>query len=254
MARLGIIGGTGLTAMAGLEIAARTSVATPWGETSAPLTHGRLGGAEILFLPRHGDRHNVPPHKVNYRANLWALRSVGVEQLVAVAAVGGIRADFRPGMIAIPHQIIDYTWGRGHTFFEEKLDDVVHVDFTEPYTAELRTRLIEAAGAAGIEVLDGGTYAATQGPRLESAAEINRIERDGGDMVGMTGMPEAGLARELGLGYAHCALCVNPAAGRGEGEIRMADIEKVIAIGMERVRALLVGLVTTMSQGAAGAV
>jgi len=254
MSTLGIIGGTGLDAIEGLDGVRRARVATPWGETSALLTHGRLGGAEVVFLARHGDRHDVAPHKINYRANLWALQAAGVEQLVAVAAVGGIRADLAPGSIAIPDQIVDYTWGREHTFCGEDTAAVVHVDFTEPYDAALRAALLDAARIAGIAVHDGGTYAATQGPRLESAAEINRIERDGGDMVGMTGMPEAGLARELGLAYAHCALCVNPAAGRGAGPIRMADIETVIETGMEQVRALLAGWAAGQAiQGGVGA-
>jgi len=237
--RLAIIGGTGLTALDGLAITRREVVHTPWGEPSGPVTHGALNGHDVAFLARHGYRHTIPPHQVNYRANVWALREVGVTAIVAVAAVGGIRADLPPGRLLIPDQIVDYTWGRGHTFFEGGPDRVVHVDFTAPYDERLRQRLLAAAGRAGLTVVDGGTYGASQGPRLESAAEIDRMERDGCDVVGMTGMPEAALARELDLAYAHVAVVANPAAGRGAGVITMDDIRVQLESGMREVRALL---------------
>ena len=238
---LAIIGGTGLTALEGLAITRREMVHTPWGEPSGPVTHGTLNGCGVAFLARHGYRHTIPPHQVNYRANVWALREVGVTAIVAVAAVGGIRADLAPGGLLIPDQIVDYTWGRGHTYFEGGRDPerVVHVDFTSPYDEALRRRLIAGAARAGVAVSDTGTYAATQGPRLESAAEIDRLERDGCDVVGMTGMPEAALARELDLAYAHVAVVANPAAGRGTGAITMQDIQAQLEVGMGRVRALL---------------
>lgn len=237
--KLAIIGGTGLTSLDGLEISGSEAVDTPWGEPSAPIVHGNLAGRAVAFLARHGSPHRIPPHKVNYRANIRALKQIGIERIVAVAAVGGIHPAFGPASIAVPDQIVDYTWSRAHTFYEDDLDQVVHVDFTEPYCPELRAALIQAAGDAGIEVLDWGTYAACQGPRLESAAEIDRLERDGCHLVGMTGMPEASLAREAELRYAHIAVVVNAAAGRGEGTITMEEIRKNVDVGMQSVHALL---------------
>jgi 5'-deoxy-5'-methylthioadenosine phosphorylase len=234
-----IIGGTGLTSLDGLVVTHREVVRTPWGEPSGPITHGTLGGQEVAFLARHGSGHTIPPHKINYRSNIWALKQIGIKRVVAVATVGGIHPAFTPATIAIPDQIVDYTWSRGHTFFEDDLTDVVHVDFTEPYCPDLRSALIDAAAAAEVTALDWGTYATTQGPRLESAAEIDKLERDGCHMVGMTGMPEACLAREAGLRYAHCALVVNAAAGRGESTISMGDIKKNLKVGMRSTRALL---------------
>ncbi len=248
MSALAIIGGTGLTTLEGLEIVRREMVHTPWGEPSGPVTHGRLHGARVIFLARHGYKHTIPPHRVNYRANLWALKEVGADAVVAVAAVGGIDPAMPSGSLAIPDQIVDYTWGRGHTFFEDGLDAVTHVDFTAPYDAGLRERLAAAAAAAGVPVALRATYAATQGPRLESAAEIDRLERDGCHLVGMTGMPEAGLARELELAYAHLAVVVNPAAGRGPGAITMEQIRGHLDTGMAQVKRVLQALVTAPAQ------
>lgn len=235
---LGIIGGTGLTELAGLEVLRREMVATPYGAPSGPLTFGRLHGREIVFLARHGYDHTIPPHRVNYRANLFALRAIGVSRVLAVAAVGGIHPELGPGRLAFPHQIIDYTWGRAHTLFDEPGAPVTHVDFTAPYTEELRQRLIAAAAAGRIDAAANGVYGAAQGPRLETAAEIDRMERDGCTMVGMTGMPEAGLARELDLAYACCAVVANRAAGRGGVDIH-AEIEQHLRTGMARVKHLL---------------
>ena len=239
MSSVAIIGGTGLTSLQGLEITSREIVQTPYGEPSGILVRGNYCGHEVLFLPRHGPGHTIPPHRVNYRANIWALKEVGVTNVIAVNAVGGIRLDMEPGVLVIPDQIIDYTWGRTNTYFEDSLNKVVHVDFTDPYCASLRLQLVDAATQAGLEVLDGGTYAATQGPRLETTAEIDRLERDGCDIVGMTGMPEAVLARELELCYASVSLVVNRAAGRGDGEITMTEIEQNLKRGMTDVRKLL---------------
>ena len=236
---LAVIGGSGLTAYDGLEIVRRESLDTPWGEPSAPLSHGRLKGIGIVFLARHGAPHVIPPHRVNYRANVWALHHVGVRRIVAIAAVGGIRSGLDSGAVVIPDQIVDYTWGRGHTFFEDDLDHVVHVDFTSPYCERLRAKLLDAARRAGVDAAEGGTYAATQGPRLESAAEIDRLERDGCDVVGMTGMPEATLARELGMRYAHCAVVSNRAAGRSMERLSMEMILANLESGMAGVRRLL---------------
>jgi 5'-methylthioinosine phosphorylase len=237
MSRLGIIGGTGLTALAGLEPEHESTVSTPWGEPSASLLHGRLAGQPVVFLARHGREHSIAPHAVNYRANVWALREAGAARVIAVNAVGGISPVFPPGSLALPRHLVDYTWGRAHTFCEGPGQALQHVDFTEPYTQSLREVMLAAAGRAGIMLHDGGVYAVTQGPRLETAAEIDRLARDGCDLVGMTGMPEAGLARELGLEYACCAVVVNHAAGRG-GDIH-AELDRWVEAGMAAARALL---------------
>jgi len=229
---IGIIGGTGLTSLPGLGIESRESCATPYGEPSDRLLRGRFAGAPVIFLARHSGRHVITPHRVNYRANLWALHSVGVRRIVAVNAVGGIARDLAPGELAIPAQIIDYTYGRAHTYFDEG-ERVEHVDFTHPYSEALRQELLLAAQRAGIAVQAGGTYGATQGPRLETAAEIDRLERDGCDIVGMTGMPEAALARELELDYACLAVIVNRAAGRGSTAIE-EQMRGHLAQGMTR--------------------
>ncbi len=237
MSLLAVIGGTGLSDLAGLEIGHRQVVATPWGEPSAPVLFGELAGRRAAFLPRHGRGHTIAPHEVNYRANVWALKEVGATAVVAVNAVGGIREDLTPGRLCVPDQVIDYTWGRGHTFFEGTDQPVRHADFTHPYSPGVRSRLLAAGLRAGLDVVDGGTYGATQGPRLESAAEIGRMARDGCDMVGMTGMPEAALARELELDYACCAVVVNRAAGLGEDIL--GELDRYLEQGIGAVRALL---------------
>ncbi len=242
---LAVIGGSGLSKLASLEITQRKVVRTPYGEPSGALTFGSIRGRGMVFLARHGYGHTIAPHEVNYRANLWALKEENVSGVVSIASVGGIRRDVAPGALLVPDQIIDYTWGRRATFFEGAGTPVTHIDFTEPYTPALRQRILAAARACGEQVLDGGTYAATQGPRLESAAEINRLERDGADIVGMTGMPEAALARELGLEYAAIAVSANYAAGRGDSEhaIPMERIEAVLEEAMGRVRRIIEQLV-----------
>jgi 5'-methylthioinosine phosphorylase len=235
-----VIGGTGLTEIEGLEIIHREVVHTPYGEPSGQFTHGTMGGKRIVFVARHGYAHCIPPHKVNYRANIWALRSLGVKKIVAIAAVGGITEKMAPEALVIPDQIIDYTSAREHTFFDEGLKSVTHVDFSQPYTEALRQALLSAGKTAGVELIDGGIYGATQGPRLETAAEIARMQRDGCDLVGMTAMPEAALAREAGLGYASCAVVANWAAGKGgQAEISMDEIYQHLSNGMGRVRQLL---------------
>jgi len=244
---LGVIGGTGLSKLSNLEHIRRHLVRTPYGEPSGPVTFGRLAGRDVAFLARHGYGHTIPPHLVNYRANLWALQAQGVENIVSVASVGGIRKDLGPGVMAVPHQIIDYTWDRKCTFYEGEDKAVVHIDFTHPYCDSLRARIIAAALAAGEPVVEGGVYAATQGPRLETAAEIDRLERDGADMVGMTGMPEAALARELGVCYAAIAVVANYAAGRVDSAagIRMQDINITLQDALVRVRNVIEKLVET---------
>ncbi|MCB1790580.1 MAG: S-methyl-5'-thioinosine phosphorylase [Gammaproteobacteria bacterium] len=239
MQTLGIIGGSGLTRLKALSVERQEVITTPYGEPSAPLTFGRFDGTQVVFLPRHGPSHTIPPHRVNYRANLWAMREAGVERIIGMAAVGGITPPMAPGVLAVPDQIIDYTWGRDHTLYEADLSSVTHIDFTDPYCAGLRSDLLRAARSADVEVFDGGTYGATQGPRLETSAEIRRMERDGCDLVGMTGMPEASLAKELGLCYACLALSVNWAAGKEDGPITMAEIERYLEEGMGRARKVL---------------
>lgn len=241
MGLLGIIGGTGLDRLESLTQRREETVETPYGPPSAPLVHGCLGAGRFVFLPRHGPEHAVAPHQINYRANLWALREAGVDAVVAVAAVGAIADPPAPGDLAIPDQLIDYTFGRPSTFFEGDAP-VEHIDLTWPYTPALRERLLAAAHTAGAAVTDGGCYGATQGPRLETAAEVRRLERDGCTLVGMTGMPEAALARELGLGYACCAVVANRAAGKGDGTITMEEIRGHLDRGMTQVRGVLAAL------------
>lgn len=238
---LAIIGGSGLSQLATLDATHRKAVRTPYGEPSGAVTLGRMRGREVAFLARHGYGHTIAPHEVNYRANLWALRECGVTDIISVASVGAIRAEMLPGSLAVPDQIIDYTWGRASTFFEGSDMPVTHVDFTRPYTESLRERLLGAGAACGETLFNGGTYGATQGPRLETAAEIDRMERDGCDLVGMTGMPEAVLARELELGYACIAVVANFAAGRQASAqgINLADIEAVLKGAVVRARRVI---------------
>ncbi len=206
-----------------IEDATGEFVATPFGEPSAAVRKMFLGGHEVAVLPRHGDEHTLPPHAINYRANLAALSQLGIESVLALNTVGVITDVCDPGQLAVPEQLLDYTWGRAHTIHEGR-GKVEHIDFTEPFSSRLRAALLEAATHADVRCYDGGTYATTQGPRLETAAEVDRLQRDGADFVGMTAMPEAALARELGLQYACLALIVNRAAGRGDVPIH-DDVE-----------------------------
>lgn len=238
-APVGIIGGTGLTTLAGLEITGETEYTTPWGSPSAPLVEGQLGNQKVVFLSRHGNPHRIPPHQVNYRANLRALYDAGVRTVVGVNAVGGIHREMGPAHVVIPDQIIDYTWGRPSTFFEGDLEETTHIDFTWPYDADARATLVAAAKGRSVPFSDFGVYAATQGPRLETAAEIRKLERDGCDLVGMTGMPEAVLAAELGMRYVCLALVVNWAAGKSDHIITMEEIEEAIEQGMSGVKSIL---------------
>ena len=238
---LGIIGGSALNRIADLVGERRESVATPYGEPSAALTFGRLCGADVVFLARHGDAHTIAPHRINYRANIWALHAQGVRDVVAVATVGGIAEALAPGALLVPDQIIDYTHGREATFFDGSSQTLEHIDFTKPFCGSLRHRLLRAGAEAAEPVHDGGVYGTTQGPRLETAAEIKRMARDGADVVGMTGMPEAALAREMHLCYAMLAVVVNAAAGCGgntEG-VAIAEITAAAEAAMQRVVRIL---------------
>lgn len=239
MSHLAIIGGTGLSQLEGLKILERTRLETPYGAPSDDFVSGELNGRKIIFLARHGNPHTIAPHKINYRANIWGLKQFGVEQILAVAAVGGITKLMEPAHIAIPDQIIDYSYDRKQTFFEDDLSEVTHIDFTHPYTQSLRAKLIRAASDAQIEIQPIGTYGCTQGPRLETAAEIKRMMQDGCDLVGMTGMPEAALAKELAIDYAAIAVIANWAAGLTDGEITMAEIQQHLHKGMAKTATLI---------------
>ncbi len=237
--RIAIIGGTGLSELPGFEMTDKNSIETPYGEPSASLLMGRFEQHELVFLPRHGNPHRIPPHCINYRANLWALKELKVNSVLAVNAVGGISEDMDAGVVVIPDQLIDYTYGREHSYSDSCDVPLQHVDFTSPYDELLRQRLLDAVEQTDIPYIGEATYGATQGPRLETAAEIDRMAGDGCDLVGMTGMPEAVLARELDLPYAAVCLVVNRAAGRSEGIITMEEIERVMASGMQEVLLLL---------------
>ena len=239
MSGIAIIGGSGLSRLEDLVTERREVVETPYGAPSSALTFGTCSGTQAVFLARHGDEHSILPHRVNYCANLAALKQAGATHVIAVCAVGGISENMPPGRIVIPDQIIDYTWSRRHTIYEDQRNNAAHIDFTEPYCASLRTHLIDAAGKSGIDIATAATYGATQGPRLETAAEINRMEKDGCHIVGMTGMPEASIARELDLCYAVIAVSVNHAAGRADGPIEMQEIEANLTAGMGKVREIL---------------
>lgn len=237
-AEIAIIGGTGLTSMTGLAITRREMIKTPYGSPSGPLIFGELDGGAVVFLARHGHKHSIPPHRINYRANIWALESVGIKRVVAVGAVGGITG-CDTGDVVIPDQIIDYTQSRQGTFYDGKPYEVRHVDFSYPYDAQLRTALIDAGEQASVNLIEGGVYGVTQGPRLETAAEIKRMANEGCTIVGMTAMPEAALARELDMAYASLAVVINPAAGREAQAIDSSALEAAIPAGMEKARKLL---------------
>jgi 5'-methylthioinosine phosphorylase len=218
----GIIVGSGFDAFAG--DAEAQAVTTRYGEPSAPIRRMSFEDDVVCVLPRHGDKHTLPPHAINYRANVLAFKEVGVEAIVSLNTVGVLTDVRRPGQLAVPDQIIDYTWGRAHTFHDGDAADFDHVEFTTPFSESVREALLAAAAKGGVDCFDGGVYAATQGPRLETAAEVDRLERDGADYVGMTAMPEAVLAREIGIDYACLSMIVNLAAGRGDKPIH-DDVE-----------------------------
>jgi 5'-methylthioinosine phosphorylase len=238
---LGIIGGTGLTQLKNLTITKRQIARTPYGEASQPIIFGELAGREVVFLARHGGGHTIPPHAVNYRANIWALQQAGVDHLLAIATVGGIAGDLNPGDVVLPNQLIDYTHGRKNTYHDGIELPVKHIDFTEPYSNKLRQICLQAAQNIQQKLVESGVYACVQGPRLETAAEINRLERDGATVVGMTGMPEAVLACELGVHYAALCPVVNHAAGRGDSSngINFADVSAGLEITMQKVCVLI---------------
>lgn len=239
MSAVAIIGGTGLDQLEGLEVLREHALETPYGAPSRPVQEGRLNDTTLFFLHRHGSPAAIPPHLINYRANLWALRELGAERVIAINTVGGITEAMRPGRLLIPDQVIDYTWGREHTFDDGSGGQLQHIDFTEPYDRQLRQGLIEAADAARIPHEPCGVHGITQGPRLETAAEVQRMARDGCDVVGMTGMPEASLARELALPLASICMVVNPAAGLGDLPLTLDMMRQILTQEAAVVRELL---------------
>lgn len=237
--RIAIIGGTGLSTLTAMQVYDSEWPSTPYGEPNAPLIHTRLGGEMVIFFARHGEGGTFAPHLVNYRANLAALKQAGIEKIIAVNAVGGITEDMQMGAICVPDQLIDYTFGRSDTFFDGVKKPVKHIDFAEPFNAVVRQQLLAAAQAIDVPVAAGGVYGCTQGPRLETAAEINRMERDGCDLVGMTAMPEAVLAMELGLEYASVCVVVNRASGRSDKPLSLSQIRMQLAETMPKIETLL---------------
>lgn len=230
--KLAVIGGSGLFSFDSLRQVQQHRPKTPYGEPTAPVLEGELNGRALLFLSRHGRARHVPPHAINYRANIRALRDLGASHIVTINIVGGITPSMVPGAWVVADQIIDYSWGREHSFYDAGSTRTEHIDFTEPYDAGLRRKLLAVATTQGMQPIDGATYACTQGPRLETAAEIRRLQRDGCDIVGMTAMPEAGLARELGLPYAGLSLVVNWAAGLTDEAISVDDMTTVVDANM----------------------
>lgn len=226
---LAIIGGTGVYALVDLSDVDTHQPVTPYGAPSGPIRIGTLAGKRVAFLARHGEGHSIPPHQINYRANLAALKTLGAQTVLALNTVGGITERCGPRALVMPDQLIDYTWGRISTLSEEPGAEVLHVDFGDPYTQSLRERVMAAAGRLGIDLVAQGCYGATQGPRLETKAEIARMKHDGCDLVGMTGMPEAGLASEMGLDYACLAIVANWAAGAGPDPDEIITMDEVLA-------------------------
>lgn len=243
---LAIIGGSGLTQFSGLEIIETLDLDTPFGQPSAPIQIAQLKGKSVAFLPRHGAGHRIAPHQINYRANIHALKKAGVTSIIGVAAVGGITSKYGPSVLVVPDQIIDYTHSREHTFFSEQFRADNHIDFTWPYDAELRQALLNAAQSRNLSIIDGATYGAVQGPRLETAAEIKRMANDGCDLVGMTGMPEASLAREAELPYASLAIVANWAAGVSPELLTMAQIQQTLSAGIGEVKDLIAQFIEQM--------
>ncbi|MDP2156614.1 MAG: S-methyl-5'-thioadenosine phosphorylase [Nitrospirota bacterium] len=237
MPEFGVIAGSGIYAIPELEIIDSVKVSSPYGEPSDHYRIGRLSGREIVFLPRHGSLHHIPPHRINYRANIWGFRELGVKRILSVGASGGISREMKPGSLVVLDQIIDRTSGREATFYDE--NDVVHIDFTEPFCPDLRKTLLASASQAGIHVLGKGTYVAVNGPRLETAAEIREFSLIGADVVGMTGMPEAVLARELELCFASVAVVTNVAAGIAEARLTTTEVVDVMKASTEHIKALI---------------
>jgi len=234
-----IIGGTGVATLDGFNQCENKCYDTPYGKISSPLLVGTYKDSEITFLQRHGANHSIPPHKINYRANIWSLKQHGIRTVIGLNTVGGISAECHTGAIVIPDQILDYTYGREHTFFDGIDSQVKHVDMNQPYHEAVRGCIYQACECAGVVIVGTGAYAATQGPRFETPAEITRLRRDGAAIVGMTGMPEVGLAKELGLPYASICLVVNAAAGQSGSSISLSEIRDALDSGKQKISHIL---------------
>lgn len=239
MPKFAILGGSGFESISDVEVLSRRERSTPYGAPSDSIVLARQNNLELAFLSRHGQGHKLAPHQVNYRANLWALADLGVEKVFSVNAVGAIAEGLEPGHLAVPDQLIDYTWGRAQSFDLRPEGAVQHIDFTYPYSSDLRVALIKALGKLNLPHRDSGVYGCTQGPRLETAAEIRRLGADGVDLVGMTGMPEAALARELNLEYASLCLVVNRAAGLDAEPLSLSQIYRTLEQGMAQARTVI---------------
>jgi len=238
--RYAVIGGSGLYHIDDLVVSDKVRPETPYGEISDQIVMGHFAKNELLFLPRHGANHKLPPHKVNYRANIWALKELGVSGIISINAVGGIDTELKSGDIVIPHQIIDYTYGREHTYSDGTSDTVQHIDFSEPFDAELRQRVLNAVSTLDSSLYhNSGVYGCTQGPRLESAAEVQRLKNDGCTVVGMTVMPEAALARELDIPYVSINIVANMAAGLSDEPITIEEIVQTVEEGNTRIMEIM---------------
>jgi len=235
---IGIIGGSGLYNIDGIVLREKKEVSTPFGKPSGPYEIGEFSGADIIFLPRHGPGHTIPPHRINYRANIWGFKQIGAERIISVSASGGLRLRMKPGTITVLDQLIDMTSGREGTFFDG-VNGVAHIDFTEPFCPELRKSLINAAGKKGIRIRKSGTYVCANGPRLETKAEIAMFAGFGADVVGMTAMPEAALAREAEICYAGVAIVTNYAAGITDKKLTATEVIEEMNKAAGQVRKLL---------------
>lgn len=225
--KLAIIGGSLLSEIKNLRVETEETISTPYGEPSGKFVTGRLASTDIIYLNRHGESHNLPPHKINYRANIFALKSLGVTHVISITAVGGITSQMSPMQWVVPDQLIDYTYGREHTYSDGNNADVNHIDFSYPFDKKLRKILHATVRNEGLSCINKATYGVTQGPRLETIAEVIRLEIDACDIVGMTAMPEAALSKELKINYATLSLVVNWAAGKGENQQRVVSMEEI---------------------------
>jgi 5'-methylthioadenosine phosphorylase len=241
-AEIGVIGGSGFYAF--LDQVAEVPVTTPFGEPSDPLVLGEVSGRHVAFLPRHGRDHRFPPHRINYRANLWALRSVGVRQVLGPCAVGSLRPELGPGALVVPDQLVDHTTSRAQTFYEH---GAVHVSFADPYCPAGRSTVLEAARSAGWDASDGGAMVVIEGPRFSTRAESRSFANQGWSLVNMTGHPEAVLARELALCYTAIALVTDHDAGVTSGEpVSQEEVFRVFGANIDRLRDLLLRVVAEL--------
>jgi 5'-methylthioadenosine phosphorylase len=247
MAKIGVIAGSGLYEIPGLTINKRRKISTPYGNPSDQYILGKFGNTEVIFLPRHGNRHNIPPHMINYRANIWGFKKLGVERILSISAVGGIKKGLEPGNIVVLNQLIDMTKTRKQTFYDGKTG-VIHIDFTEPYCAETRGLLLKAGRRSRIPLINTGTYLAVDGPRLETASEIKAFRVLGGDVVGMTVIPEAPLARELEICYAGISVVANFAAGIGRRKLTTSEVMDAMRASTEKLKRLLKAAFTLLPE------